>query len=130
MMLTFLTHTNHIPYPPDPPSGDHMVPMPPDLSYHLNLVTANCEAPVLFKVLTLYIHLLPRVVTGQRLTVFTTNLHYDTLQEPHNHTRPHPHLLHLLVILSPDNRHIYIQGPPKKCIHTLMKENSMLHNRL
>jgi len=24
----------------------------------------------------------------------------------------------------------YIQGPPKKCIHTLTKENSMLYNRL
>ena len=24
----------------------------------------------------------------------------------------------------------YIQGPPKKCIHTLTKENSKLYNRL
>jgi len=76
--------------------------------YHLSPVTAKCEAPVLFKALTLYIHLLPRIVTGQHLTVFTINLHYDTLQEPHIHTRPHPHLLHWLAVLSPDNRHIYI----------------------
>jgi len=26
--------------------------------------------------------------------------------------------------------YIYIQGPPKKCIHTLTKENSSLYNRL
>ena len=26
--------------------------------------------------------------------------------------------------------YIYIQGPPKKCIHTLTKENSTLYNRL
>ena len=25
---------------------------------------------------------------------------------------------------------IYIQGPPKECIHTLTKENSTLYNRL
>ena len=25
---------------------------------------------------------------------------------------------------------LHIQGPPKKCIHTLTKENSMLYNRL
>ena len=31
-MFTFLTDTDHIPYPPWSSSGDHMVPVPPDLS--------------------------------------------------------------------------------------------------
>jgi len=29
-----------------------------------------------------------------------------------------------------DIKECYIQGPPKKCIHTLTKENSALYNRL
>ena len=35
---------------------------------------------------------------------------------------------HVVVPYAVNN--IHVQGPPKKCIHTLTKENSTLYNRL
>ena len=44
--------------------------------------------------------------------------------------------LHIMGLVCPQNSdvfygggiYVYVQGPPKKCIHTLTKENSTLYN--
>ena len=46
----------------------------------------------------------------------------------HTHTHTHTHIYIYIYIYT--HTHTHTQGPPKKCIHNLTKENSMLYNRL
>ena len=52
------------------------------------------------------------------------NLHTCTLYQQNHET------LQQMVDIVANPADIYIQVPPKKCTHTLTKENSMLYNRL
>jgi hypothetical protein len=82
-MFTFFTHMDPL-IPQWVTFGIHA-------TRHLyHTVTANCEATILFKALTLYIHLLPRVVAFQWLTS-SPHIYIITLFRNHITT---PDLIH------------------------------------
>jgi len=62
--------------------------------------------------------------------MFHVQLPVHLESEPNNTVIPTPGILRRRWEENCRKNNGYIQGPPKKCIHTLTKENSSLYNRL